>query len=383
MSDSNDQKAVTPGTEADIAETTVTALTYVSDTEPGIRRDAKRLLLPTGKRVRDKQILARIRALVIPPAWQEVWICLSADGHIQATGRDARGRKQYLYHSEWRRYQEAHKFNRMIDFAKALPRLRRKVAEDMQGPRLSRRQMLATIVHLLDTTLIRIGNAEYAKQNDSYGLTTLKRKHVAVEGAAVLFRFNGKSGKSWNLRVSDRRLANIARRIQELPGQQLFKYVDAGQEVRTIDSGDVNDYLREIAGPQVSAKDFRTWAGTVLAATALATVGPFETQAQAKRNISKAVKAVARRLGNTVAVCRKHYIHPEVFASYLDGSLGATVRSDLALDEIENVTTEELAAEERATLRLLRNRLPDEPAAQGALAIIASAETEAVVATRG
>ena len=264
-------------------------------------------------------MLKRIRSLVIPPAWTDVWICAAADGHIQATGRDAKGRKQYRYHADYREAREQSKYEHLVEFAEALPGLRTRVAEHMSLRGLPREKVLATVVHLLETTLIRVGNDEYAKANESYGLTTLKSKHVAVEGSEVRFRFTGKSGKQWSLAMRDRRVARIIRACQELPGQDLLQYFDDDKELRAVSSGDVNAYLREITGRDITAKDFRTWAGTVLMARFLGASGQFESETKAKRAISAAVKQVAAALGNTAAVCRKSYIHPAVTGAYLGG----------------------------------------------------------------
>jgi len=300
-------------------------LRYVSDEAPGIlRRRAGQgfaYRLPGGGPVRDTAVLKRIRALAIPPAWTQVWICPRADGHIQATGRDARGRKQYRYHPRWRAVRDAVKYDHMLDFARALPGIRTRVKADMARPGLPREKVLATVVHLLDTTLIRVGNDDYAKQNRSYGLTTLRNRHVAVEGATLRFTFKGKSGRSWELDIRDRRVARIVRACQELPGQELFGYRDAEGEPRDVGSADVNAYLREIAGREVTAKDFRTWAGTLAAARGLVSKGKAGDAAEARRHVAACVKAVAALLGNTAAVCRGSYIHPLVLEAYERGVL--------------------------------------------------------------
>jgi DNA topoisomerase-1 len=292
------------------------SLTYASDTAPGIRRVRKGKGFsyrdPKGQSVTEAATLARIRKLAIPPAWTDVWISPDPAGHIQATGRDARGRKQYRYHSGWTEHRDRDKYDHILAFARMLPRIRDRIAEDMGKRGAVREKVLATVVHLLDRTLIRVGNPEYAKENGSFGLTTLRNRHVAVEGAELRFDFKGKSGKTWRLQVKDRRIARIARSLQELPGQQLFQYLGDEGEVRSVTSDDVNAYLREIAGPDVSAKDFRTWAGTVLAAIALGAAGPFASPTEAKRKIKQAIAAVAQKLGNTPTICRKCYVHPEV-----------------------------------------------------------------------
>jgi len=331
-------------------------LVYVSDTEPGLRRKAAgtgfSYRLPSGKPIRDKETLARVRKLAVPPAWTEVWICPHADGHVQATGRDVRGRKQYIYHADWREVRDHSKYERMLDFARVLPQIRRRVHDDMSKRGMPREKVLATVVSLLDKTLARVGNGDYAKQNGSYGLTTLRNRHLEVAGAELRFHFKGKSGKTWRLSVKDRRIAGVVRSIQELPGQHLFQYLDDEGVVRSIDSTAVNDYLREIAGPDVSAKDFRTWAGTVLAVLALSALGTFTTQTQAKMNVRRAIEAVAGKLGNTPTICRKCYIHPEIVACYMEGSLPS-----IAMDAANAATGSALPREEAAVLRLLKRRL--------------------------
>ena len=286
----------------------------------------------------------------MPPAWSEVWICPDANGHIQATGRDARGRKQYRYHDDWRGVRDQDKYERLIDFAKLLPRIRQRIDADMGRRGTPREKVLATVVSLLDKTLIRVGNGEYARDNDSYGLTTLRTRHLDVQGSELRFHFKGKSGKTWRLRVRDRRIARVVRSIQDLPGQHLFQYVDDDGEIRSVRSTDVNDYLREIAAAEVSAKDFRTWAGTVLAAMALGAIGPFTTQTQAKMNVRRAIEAVAAKLGNTATICRKCYIHPQVVALYLEGTLPLVRAGD-------GRSSSGLPREEAAVLRILGNRL--------------------------
>jgi DNA topoisomerase-1 len=309
----------------EIAAPAPPGLRYVCDDAPAIRRRRAGkgfvYLDARGRRVADAAVLKRIRSLVIPPAWTDVWICAAADGHIQATGRDAKGRKQYRYHADYREAREQSKYDHLVEFAEALPRLRTRVAEHMSLRGLPREKVLATVVHLLETTLIRVGNDEYAKANESYGLTTLKSRHVAVEGSEVRFRFIGKSGKQWSLAMRDRRVARIIRACQELPGQDLLQYFDDDKELRAVSSGDVNAYLREMAGRDITAKDFRTWAGTVLMTRFLRAAGQFESATEAKRAMSAAVKQVATALGNTPSVCRKSYIHPGVTGAYLGGGL--------------------------------------------------------------
>jgi DNA topoisomerase-1 len=308
-------------------------LHYVSDREPGFRRVKSgrgfAYLRPDGSRVDDPKILDRIRKLVIPPAWEKVWICRFRNGHIQATGRDARGRKQYIYHPEFRELRERSKYGQLLAFASALPVIRAKVDEHLRLPGLPREKVLATIVHLLDTTFIRVGNEEYAKENKSFGLTTLKNRHASVDGSEISFQFKGKHGVDWSVSQRDRRIARIIRSCQELPGQHLFQYLDEeGKRVR-VTSTDVNAYLREIAGIDISAKDFRTWGGTVLAAAELSLLPPFTSKKEADRNIRLAVAAVAARLGNTQRVCRQCYIHPVVVERYGEGALAiATAEKD-------------------------------------------------------
>jgi DNA topoisomerase-1 len=308
-------------------------LRHVSDAAPGIaRRRARRRFLyvhPKGRAVRDPATLERIRTLAIPPAWTAVWICRRPDGHLQATGRDARGRKQYRYHQRWREARDETKYGRMLAFAAALPSIHRRVGRDLARHGLPREKILATVVRLLETTLIRVGNEEYARDNDSFGLTTLRARQVKVNGSKVRFHFRGKSGVEHAIELEDRRMASIVRRVRDLPGQELFQYVDEDGAQRSIGSDDVNAYLKEISGEDFTSKDFRTWAGTVLAARALARLGAFDSQAQAKRNVVTAVEAVAGLLGNTAAVCRKCYIHPAVIESYLEGRLDAA--TDAAL----------------------------------------------------
>ena len=340
----------------DIASPAPPGLRYVCDSGPAIRRrragkgfvylDAK------GRRITDPDVLRRIRSIVIPPAWADVWICPSADGHIQATGRDARGRKQYRYHADFREAREEAKFEHMLQFAKTLPTIRATVAEHMSRRGLPREKVLATVVHLLETTLIRVGNDEYAKANQSYGLTTLKPEHVAVDGAEIRFQFAGKGGKQWSLAMRDRRVAKIMRSCQELPGQDLLQYFDEDKKLRAVSSDDVNDYLRSIAGFDVTAKDFRTWAGTVLMARFLKEAGAFDTIKQTKRAVRAAIGRVAAALGNTPAVCRKSYIHPAVICAYLDGKLVLGTDAETGNGSADG--TSRLRPEEEATFALLR-----------------------------
>jgi DNA topoisomerase-1 len=308
-----------------VAAARLAGLRYVSDRRPGIRRVGTgktfRYFSPEGRLIRDSATLARIRSLVIPPAWREVWICPIEEGHIQAVGRDARRRKQYRYHHRWRAVRDETKFYRMADFEKRLPKIRARVRRDLSKKGLPREKVLATIVRLLETTLARIGNEEYTRQNKSYGLTTLRNHHVDVKGTSVHFYFRGKSGRKHAISVTDPHLAKIVRRLRDLPGYELFQYVDDEGEIKSIGSADVNNYLREITGDDFSAKDFRTWAATTLAVEALCECKPFTSQREAKRNIVAVLQAVAERLGNTVAVCRKCYVHPGVFEAYVARTL--------------------------------------------------------------
>ncbi len=298
------------------------ALRHVSDEQPGIRRRRSgkgfSYLGADGKTIRDAPTLARIRALAIPPAWTEVWICPLAHGHIQATGRDARGRKQYRYHARWREVRDETKYARTALFGSTLPRIRARVREDLAAPGLARDKVLATVVQLLETTFIRVGNEEYARNNGSFGLTTLRDRHVEVKGVTVHFRFYGKSGKRHAIRVSERRLARIVERCRDLPGQDLFQYLDEEGKPQPINSADVNEYVRRISDQDFTAKDFRTWAGTLLAAHDLTSTGCAETEAAGRSAVVRVTERVASRLGNTPAVCRKCYIHPAVLAAYQD-----------------------------------------------------------------
>jgi DNA topoisomerase-1 len=377
-------------------------LRHVDDRQPGLRRRRTGKKVRQGKRwveqfeivdasgrlVRDAETLERIRKLAIPPAWEQVWICPHPNGHIQATGRDARGRKQYRYHPRWREHRDETKYSKMIAFAGALPALRRKVAADLRSPGLTRRKVLATVVTLLETTFIRVGNEEYARANRSFGLTTLKDRHVAFGRGAVRFHFRGKSGVFHEVSIHDAAIARIVRRCRDLPGQELFQYLDENGDPATIDSADVNDYIRELAGQEFTAKDFRTWAGTVLAAVALcqAAAGtgagasakgngqcrrPARGSARrpSKRDVVRAIERVASRLGNTPSVCRKSYIHPEVIGAFMEGALGprgalgralASARVHAAGAEVLTLGARggrSLEPEEAAVLALLKRRL--------------------------
>ena len=298
--------------------------------------------------------LARIKQLAVPPAWTDVWICTDPRGHLQATGRDARGRKQYRYHARWRDIRDASKFDRVVAFGRSLPRIRRRCGRDLRRTGLPRERVLAAIVRLLDESLIRVGNREYARDNKSFGLTTLRSRHVKVRGTEIRFRFRGKGGVEHSLGVSDARVARVVKRLQDLPGQDVFQYVDDDGERRNIDSADVNEYLQEVSGQDFTAKDFRTWTATVLAAQALHEMRQFDGDAEARQNVVKAIENVAARLGNTPAVCRKCYVHPAVTDAYLDGTLLSTIKQG-ADEEIARL--DQLGSAEAAVLVLLRHRL--------------------------
>jgi DNA topoisomerase I len=334
-------------------------LRYVSDSSPGYRRKRTGTSFTyydkDGKRITDKAVIRRIKSIGIPPAYEFVWICPSANGHIQATGLDARGRKQYRYHPKWRELRDQNKYEHIMQFAAALPALRCRVASDMKRDGLPREKVLATIVSLLEKTLIRVGNAEYAEQNKSYGLTTIRRKHVAIGRGVLRFDFTGKSGKQWKLQVEDKRIAAIVKRCAEIPGHELFKYRDGDGQSRTVDSGDVNQYIREITQQDFSAKDFRTWAGTVLAALALSEFKKYDSQAEAKRNVVAAIEKVAKQLGNTPAICRKSYVHPEILNAYVAGDLVKMIDAKIARKFKQQYA--QLTADEIMVLAFLRKRL--------------------------
>ena len=309
-----------------------------------------------GRPVRSAADLKRIRALAIPPAWKDVWISPDPKGHLQATGRDARGRKQYRYHAGWRASRDGNKFDRMEAFAAVLPAIRARTAAHVARPGLPREKVLATVVQLLEKSLIRVGNDEYAKANRSFGLTTLRDQHVDVKGSTLRFQFRGKGGKRHDVDVSDRRLARIVRQCRDLPGQELFQYMDDEGRRQDVNSSDVNEYLRDVTGTDFTAKDFRTWAATVLAATALRECAEASSAAQAKKNVVRAVEAVAGVLGNTPAICRKSYIHPAVLDCYMDGSIARTVKA--SLPAAMRKTASKLKADEVAALRILHCARP-------------------------
>jgi DNA topoisomerase-1 len=337
-------------------------LRYVNDMMPGIRRRRAgkgwSYIGPDGERIADAKRLAWFRRLAIPPAWTDVWICPIKRGHLQATGRDARGRKVYRYHPRWRAVRDDAKYGHTLDFGRALPRIRARVEQDLKLPGLPREKVLATVVRLLEKTSIRVGNEEYARENRSFGLTTMRDRHATIGSSRITFRFRGKSGKPHEIPVTDARLARIVRRCQDLPGQELFQYLDDDGQRRSIDSADVNDYLRDISGEDFTAKDFRTWRGTVLAAWALKEFEQFDSEAQAKKNVVRAIEQVAEQLGNTPAVSRRSYVHPSVIDAYLDGDVVREVRRKA--DATLEASLADLAPEEAAVLVLLRQRLRDE-----------------------
>jgi DNA topoisomerase I len=329
-------------------------LVFVDRTIPGVARephgDGFRYISARGRLVNDPRALKRIAALAIPPAWRQVWIAPSASAHIQATGYDAKGRLQYLYHPQFRQSQEAAKFSRLLAFVQALPRLREAVARDMSLTGLRRERALATLTYLLETTLIRIGNSAYARANDSYGLSTLTPEHLVLQGTTLTFEFTGKSGKKWLVTIRDRRAAAVMRACQELPGQKLFRYVDEAGVAHGVTSADVNAYLKSASGRRISAKDFRTWGGTLLCALALAAEPPAESERGRKRQIAAAMRETAKALGNTAAVCRASYVHPGVLAAHGSGDL----HRRLAKLEAGQAAPGRLKPHEDAVLRMLR-----------------------------
>ncbi len=359
MSSPTDTDAIKLAPEA-IAE--LAHLRYYTDNRPGYTRKASKadggfdFFDTKGERVTDEEDIQRIRSLAIPPAYTDVWICPSKTGHLQATGRDAKGRKQYRYHPKWRETADANKYGRVMAFAAALPGIRKRIEADMGKPGLPREKVLATVVKLLETTLIRVGNEEYAKTNKHYGLTTMRNRHVKVKGGHLEFTFLGKSGVDHSIELQNPRLARVVQSCQELPGHDLFQYLDEDGQRHGIDSGDVNAYLQEITGEPFTAKDFRTWAGTVLAALALKEFESFDSEAAAKKNIVAAIERVAERLGNTPTVCRKCYVHPVILEAYIDGSMLDALRIK-AEKELSGGHLAALKPEEAAVVGLLRARL--------------------------
>lgn len=338
-------------------------LHYVTDGVPGItrRRSGKGWSFydAAGARIVDPAERARINALAIPPAWSEVWICPDPEGHIQVTARDARGRKQYRYHPSYRATRDQSKFRRMLEFSEILPRLRERVERDLRAGELTRCQILATVVRLLDKTLIRVGNDEYARENRSYGLTTLRRKHVEVKGGQLHFSFRGKSGVEHSVSLNDPRIARIVQRCQDIPGQELFQYLDVFGKRHPISSDDVNDYLREISGREVTAKDFRTWGGTMVAAVALHVAGPATSRREADRNIVRALDAVAERLGNTRTVCRKYYVHPGLLEAYHMGLTAPVPSASQPRGMRRDRPAAALRRDEVAVLQFLQQSVPE------------------------
>ncbi len=334
-------------------------LRYVNDSRPGITRKphgkSYRYSHPDGSPVTDEETLARIKALVIPPAYTDVWICPQPNGHLQATGRDARGRKQSRYHPHWREVRDETKYERMLLFGDALPRIRERVDHDLALHGLPREKVLATIVRLIETTFIRVGNEEYARTNKSYGLTTMQTRHALVHGGTITFDFKGKSGVHHTIDLQNKRLAGIVKKIQDLPGHELFQFVDHEGNTHKIHSEDVNQYLQEITGEHFTAKDFRTWAGTVLAAMLLREFEPYTTQTQAKKNVVEAIKSVSQRLGNTPSVCRKCYVHPAVLEGYFSGAMLGAMEAEVT-EEVDK-QLHALRAEELSLLQMLSHKV--------------------------
>jgi len=334
-------------------------LIYIHDFLPGIRRKRNgknfQYIDPKKKIIKDKKTLERIKALIIPPAWKDVWICTKPNGHLQATGRDAKNRKQYRYHTKWRVVRDQTKYDRMMAFGEALPKIRKQVKKDIALPGMPREKILATVIEVMEKTLIRIGNEEYAKENHSYGLTTLQGKHVDVHGSTVRFHFKGKSGVKHDIALHDKRLAKIIQRCNDLPGHELFEYRDENWKVHSIGSADVNNYLKTISGDDFTAKDFRTWYGTVLAAEALKSFKKFDSQAEAKKNVIQAIEMVAKKLGNTRSVCRKCYIHPAIMESYMDRTLIKNLK--VQIKSMISSKLKSLRPEEAAVVAFLYQRM--------------------------
>jgi len=339
-------------------------LIYVNDKKPGITRlkekNRFKYFSVSGKEITDEKEIKRLNALAIPPAYTGVWICPKPNGHIQATGRDAKGRKQYRYHKRWREASDENKYTKMIAFGKALPTIRKQMNKDLSLPDMPREKVLAAIVYLLEVTLIRVGNEEYVKENHSFGLTTMRNHHVDIAGPKMTFKFKGKSGKQHNIKLKDKRLARIVRKCKDLPGQDLFEYVDDNDQIATVSSTDVNEYLNHMTNEHFTAKDFRTWAGTVLAVCALQEFLEFDTEAQAKKNIVAAIEKVAERLGNTPSICRKCYVHPEIFTAYMDRQLIKFLKQ-----QTEEKSLQDMCPEEAAVLIFLEQRLEKELKKEG------------------
>jgi DNA topoisomerase-1 len=351
-----------PGNGEHVEAAAAAGLEYVTDAVPGIRRKRSgrgfSYYNPDGTLIRDRGVRRRLAALAIPPAWTDVWICPNPQGHLQVTARDRKGRKQYRYHPRFRQQRDDSKFGRMLAFSEALPVIRERVERDLRRRGLPRDKVLATVVWLLERTLFRVGNVAYARSNRSFGLTTLRRRHVQVSGAKLRFEFRGKSGITRTAQITDRRIARIVQRCQELPGQELFKYLDDEGRRQTVDSGDINEYLRQVSGREITAKDFRTWAGTILAATTLSDIGPAGSERESNRNVVRAIDQVARHLGNTRAVCRKYYVHPAVLGAYRRGIVMDPLPppSDDS-EERRRQPTAALRREETAVLQFLQRLL--------------------------
>jgi DNA topoisomerase I len=353
-------QAVTTADPIESAE--AVGLRYVSDETPGFGRqrveDGFQYVDTKGDLISDEDVIHRIEALRIPPAWEEVWICPLPNGHLQATGRDAKGRKQYRYHEQWRQLRDQTKFTRMIAFSEALPKIRERIEHDLKLPGLPKEKVLATVLRLMELTRIRVGNEEYAKTNKSFGLTTMRDRHVDISGSTIHFKFRGKSGVEHDIEIHDRRLARIVKNCRDIPGQELFQYIDENGQRQSIDSGNVNDYLREITGEDFTAKDFRTWGGTVLATLELHEAGVGESKTAIKKAIVQAIKTVAQHLGNRPATCRKYYVHPAVLSAYETGSLSEVMTKHVE-DEIEELSYG-LRCEELVVVTLLKQQLIQE-----------------------
>ncbi|MBV9674270.1 MAG: DNA topoisomerase IB, partial [Verrucomicrobia bacterium] len=345
------------------ASAAAAGLRYVSDQRPGITRirNGSNFVYrdQSGNEITDSDELIRIKSLAIPPAWENVWICPRENGHLQATGRDTRNRKQYRYHPKWRSVRDEVKFGHVLAFAEALPNIRAATEKDLAAPGLPRNKILATVVRLLEVSLIRIGNEEYAKENHSFGLSTMRNRHAQVNGSTIQFAFRGKSGVKHSIKVSDRRLARIVQKCQDLPGQHLFQYLDEEGNPKEIESEDVNAYLESISGQQFTAKDFRTWAATVLAAIALEKLEEVDSKSAAKKNVVAAIEAVSGMLGNTASICRKCYVHPSIINSYLEGTLVTNLRQRADAEIAQNI--ENFKPVEAAVLALLRDELAAKP----------------------
>lgn len=359
----NIEKTVVQNGNAALADAKSVGLRYVADHHPGITREPVkngfRYLDVNGQCIEDEVELARIKSLAVPPAWTDVWICRWPHGHIQAIGRDAKGRKQYRYHPQWRSVRDDVKYGRMLSFGRVLPTIRSKIDQALSLPGLPREKVLAAIVYLLQNTMMRVGNKEYARSNDSFGMTTLRKKHVRVDGTQIQFEFRGKSGIQHSIKLQDRRLARIIKSTRELPGQELFQYVGDDGQRHSIGSADVNDYLRELSGEDYTAKDFRTWAGTMLAAVTLQAAGQAESETQAKKNIVQAIETVSKKLGNTPAICRKCYVHPGVLDAYVDGTLHEITCQARACKADKNIAPAHALTQDEIAVLVLLEKLAE------------------------